>query len=191
AGLRVGNAEDHHIKTGTTVLVADKPFRASVDVMGGSPGSRETDLLAPDKAGEAIDALVLSGGSAFGLDAASGVMTFLEERGIGFKVMSHGMPAVVPIVPAAVLIDLGVGGSVKIRPDAECGYRAAATAATGIVAEGSVGAGAGATVGKSAGYQRAMKGGVGSASITSPDGLVVGALVAVNALGDVIDPGTG
>ncbi len=190
-GLKVGHVTLEQRPTGCTVVLAESGAVAGVDVRGSAPGTRETDLLNPVNSVERVHAVVLSGGSAFGLDAASGVMTFLEERGIGFKVMSHGMPAVVPIVPAAVLIDLGVGGSVKIRPDAECGYRAAATAATGIVAEGSVGAGAGATVGKSAGYQRAMKGGVGSASITLPDGLVVGALVAVNALGDVIDPGTG
>ena len=140
---------------------------------------------------ENVHAIVLAGGSAFGLDAASGVVRFLDERGIGFQVLSHGIPVAVPIVPAAVLIDLGVGGDPKVRPDAECGFRAA-TAATGApVEEGSVGAGAGATVGKVAGYQRAMKGGVGSAAVHMPDGLIVAALVAVNALGDVIDPASG
>jgi L-aminopeptidase/D-esterase-like protein len=139
-----------------------------------------------------VHAIVLAGGSAFGLDAASGVMRYLDERNIGFKVNGFNVgPINVPIVPAAILIDLAVGGNPKIRPTADCGYAAAMAATTGAVAEGNVGAGAGATIGKSAGPQRAMKGGLGSASITMPDGLIVAAIVAVNALGDVIDPATG
>jgi L-aminopeptidase/D-esterase-like protein len=190
-GLKVGHFTLTTRPTGCTVILAEGGAVAGVDVRGAAPGTRETDLLNPVNTVERVHAIVLSGGSAFGLDAASGAVRFLDERGIGFRVTSHGMPAVVPIVPAAVLIDLGVGGSVKIRPDAECGYRAASAATEAIVTEGSVGAGAGATVGKIAGYQRAMKGGVGSAAVTMSDGLVVAALVAVNALGDVIDPATG
>ena len=128
-----------------------------------------------------------SGGSAFGLDAASGVVRFLEERGVGFDV---GV-AKVPIVPTAVLFDLAVGDKPQVRPTAESGYRAAQTATNGSVAEGNAGAGAGATVGKIAGLARAMKGGLGTASIMLPDGLIVAALVAVNAVGDVLDPATG
>jgi L-aminopeptidase/D-esterase-like protein len=134
-----------------------------------------------------VHAIVLSGGSAFGLDAATGVMRYLEEKGIGFDV---GI-AKVPIVPAAILFDLSFGGKPSVRPTADCGYRAAQAATDGPVAEGNVGAGAGATVGKSAGPGRAMKAGIGTASITTADGLVVAALVAVNAGGDIIDPATG
>jgi len=133
-----------------------------------------------------VNAITLSGGSAYGLDAASGVMRWLEEHNIGYPVGASG---VVPIVPAAILFDLGFGGSPKIRPTADCGYKAAAAATTDPVKEGNVGAGAGATIGKSAG--RPMKAGIGSAAIRLPDGLVVAALVAVNAVGDVIDPATG
>src|SRR5262249_6584090 len=150
------------------------------------PGTRETDLLDPVNTIEQVHAIVFSGGSAFGLDAATGVVRYLEERGIGFD----ARVAKVPIVPAAILFDLGVGDP-KIRPTADCGYRAATAAATDPVQEGNVGAGAGATVGKLAGSKRAMKGGLGTASITLPDGLTVAALVAVNAAGDVVDPSTG
>jgi len=190
-GLRVGSFTLSQRPTGCTVVLAEAGATAGVDVRGAAPGTRETDLLNPTNTVEQVHAIVLSGGSAFGLDAATGVMRFLDERGVGFKVTSHGVPVVVPIVPAAVLIDLGVGGSAKIRPDADCGYRAATAATSAPVVEGSVGAGAGATIGKIAGYERAMKGGLGSASVTMADGLVVAALVAVNALGDVIDPMTG
>jgi L-aminopeptidase/D-esterase-like protein len=133
-----------------------------------------------------VHAIVLSGGSAFGLDAASGVVRYLEERGIGFDVRV----AKVPIVPAAILFDLTIGDA-KIRPSADCGYQAAHTATTEVVQEGNVGAGAGATVGKLAGLARAMKSGIGTAALTLPSGLTVAALVAVNAVGDVIDPATG
>jgi L-aminopeptidase/D-esterase-like protein len=135
-----------------------------------------------------VNAIVLAGGSAFGLDAAQGVVRYLDERKIGWPVGAAGR---VPIVPAAILFDLAFGGNPAIRPTADCGYRAAVAANTGAVAEGNVGAGAGATVGKTRGADRAMKSGLGSASITLPNGLVVAALAAVNALGDVIDPGTG
>jgi L-aminopeptidase/D-esterase-like protein len=190
-GLKVGHFTLSQRPTGCTVVLAEAGAIGGVDVRGAAPGTRETDLLNPVNSVENVHAIVLAGGSAFGLDAASGVMRFLDERGIGFKVTSHGIPVTVPIVPAAVLIDLGVGGNPKVRPDAECGFRAAAAATDGPVTEGSVGAGAGATVGKVAGYQRAMKGGLGTAAIKMPDGLIVAAMVAVNALGDVIDPATG
>jgi L-aminopeptidase/D-esterase-like protein len=134
-----------------------------------------------------VNAVVLSGGSAYGLDAASGTVRWLEEKNIGWKV---GQSGVVPIVPAAILFDLGFGGKPKVRPTAECGYLAAQAATDGPVAEGNVGAGAGATVGKM-GMGRSMKGGLGSAAITLPNGLVVAAIVASNAVGDIIDPETG
>jgi L-aminopeptidase/D-esterase-like protein len=190
-GLKVGHFTLSQRPTGCTVVLAEAGAIAGVDVRGAAPGTRETDLLNPVNTVERVHAIVLAGGSAFGLDAASGVMRFLDEKHIGFKVTSHGVPVTVPIVPAAVLIDLGVGGSPKIRPDADCGYRAATAATDRPVTEGSVGAGAGATVGKTAGFTRAMKGGLGSAAIVMPDGLIVAALAAVNALGDVIDPATG
>jgi L-aminopeptidase/D-esterase-like protein len=145
-------------------------------------------LLNPLNTVERVHAIVLTGGSAYGLDAAQGVVRYLEEKKIGFPIAG----TVVPIVPAAVLMDLGFGGNSRIRPTADCGYRAAAAASNGPVTEGNVGAGAGATVGKLAGSrERAMKAGLGSASIVLPSGLVVGAIVAVNAVGDVVDPATG
>ena len=150
----------------------------------GAPGTRETDLLDPLNLVDKVNAIVLSGGSAYGLDAAQGVVRYLEERNIGWRVGASG---VVPNVPAAVLQDLGFGGNPKIRPTADCGASAAAAATTGAVAEGNVGAGAGATVGKMGGG-RSVKGGLGSAAIALPNGLVVAAMVAVNAVGDVIDP---
>jgi len=158
---------------------------AGVDVRGGAPGTRETDLLAPENLIERVHAVLLSGGSAFGLDAAGGVMRWLEERGQGFVVSN----ACVPIVPAAVLFDLW-NGDLSIRPDAAAGYAACAAASGARPAQGNVGAGAGATVGKLFGIERAMKGGIGSASIRV-GGITVAALVAVNALGDVIDPADG
>lgn len=190
-GIKVGHVTLPDRPTGCTVVLTEDGATAGVDVRGAAPGTRETDLLDPVNSVQQIHAVVLAGGSAFGLDAASGVMQFLDDKGVGFKVASHGIPVNVPIVPAAILIDLGVGGSPKIRPDRECGYRAAATATGEPALEGSVGAGAGATVGKIAGFQRAMKGGVGSAAIRMPDGLIVAAIVAVNALGDIVDPATG
>jgi L-aminopeptidase/D-esterase-like protein len=173
--------------TGCTVILAERGAVASVDVRGGAPATRETDLLRPENLVQQVHAIVLSGGSAYGLDSATGVMKYLEERSIGYKTRA----AVVPIVPGASLIDLAFGGDAKVRPDAACGYRAAQAASTEPVREGNVGAGAGATVGKLFGMSRAMKAGVGSASIAMPDGLVVAALVAVNAFGDIIDPATG
>jgi len=186
-GLKVGHHTLAERPTGCTVILAEAGATAGVDVRGGAPGTRETDLLDPSNTIQRVHAVVLSGGSAFGLDAATGVMRFLEERGVGFDV---GV-ARVPIVPAAVLFDLAVGDMPHVRPTAESGYRAAQAASDGPVAEGNVGAGAGATVGKIAGPARGMKSGLGTASITLPDGLIVAALVAVNAVGDVLDPATG
>jgi len=186
-GLLVGHHTLAERPTGCTVILADGPVVAGVAQRGSAPGTRETDLLEPVNAVDRIDAVVLSGGSAFGLDVANGVMHWIDER--------HGRwsrrPTDVPTVPAAVLIDLWVGGKPSIRPGADCGYRAATAATRAPAAEGSIGAGAGATVGKLTGLDRAMKGGIGSAAVTLPDGLRVAALVAVNALGDVIDPATG
>jgi L-aminopeptidase/D-esterase-like protein len=187
AGLKVGHHTLAERPTGCTVVLAEKGAVAGVDVRGGAPGTRETDLLNPVNSVEKVQAIVLSGGSAFGLDTASGVMRYLEERGLGYP--TNVIP--VPIVPAAILFDLGVGGNPKIRPTADCGYRAATAATDGPVAEGNVGAGAGATVGKIGGPGRAMKTGIGTAAYTLPDGTIVAALVAVNAAGDVVDPSTG
>jgi L-aminopeptidase/D-esterase-like protein len=185
-GLKVGHHTLTERPTGCTVVIAEKGATAGVDVRGSAPGTRDTDLLAPTATVEQVHGILLSGGSAFGLEAAGGVMRYLEERGVGFTFGG----AVVPIVPAAILFDLGIGDP-KIRPTADCGFRAAGAATDGPVAEGNVGAGAGATVGKMGGRDRAMKGGIGSAAITLPNGLVVAALVAVNARGDVVDPSTG
>ena len=185
AGLRVGHFTDTRRPTGCTVVLTADGAVAGVDVRGAAPGTRETELLSPLNAVEQVHAIVLAGGSAFGLDAASGVMRWLDERGFGLQVG----PARVPIVPAAILFDLWVGDA-SIRPDAASGYAACEAASTEPVAEGNVGAGSGATVGKLFGIQRAMRGGIGSASVTV-GGITVGALVAVNAIGDVIDPGTG
>jgi L-aminopeptidase/D-esterase-like protein len=185
-GLLVGHAVRRERPTGCTVVLARDGAVAGVDVRGAAPGTRETDLLNPLNTVQQVHAIVLAGGSAFGLDAASGVVGWLEEQGIGFAVG----PARVPIVPAAILFDLGIGDS-AIRPDAACGGEGAPTASGAAVPQGTGGAGAGATVGKLHGLAHAMKGGVGSASIRLPDGLVVAALVAVNARGDVIDPATG
>jgi L-aminopeptidase/D-esterase-like protein len=189
AGIKVGHFTDSRRPTGCTVILCEEGAVGGVDVRGAAPGTRETNLLDPINAVQHVHAVVLSGGSAFGLDTATGVMRYLEERNIGFD----ARVARVPIVPAAILFDLGVGDS-KIRPDAEAGYKAAKDATSNAPAEGNVGAGAGATVGKLFGMNRAMKGGLGTASIKLSDGktsLTVGAIVAVNAVGDVIDPNTG
>jgi L-aminopeptidase/D-esterase-like protein len=187
AGIKVGHHTLTERPTGCTVVLTEAGAVAGVDVRGGAPGTRETDLLDPVNMVQKVHGLVLSGGSAFGLDAAGGVMRYLEEKGVGFD----AFVAKVPIVPAAILFDLGVGGNPKIRPTAECGYLAAQAATDGPVAEGNVGAGAGATIGKTGGPARSMKAGIGSAAIVLPGGLVVAALVAVNAVGDIIDPATG
>ena len=186
-GIRVGHATLTERPTGCTVVLVEGGAVGGVDVRGGAPGTRETDLLDPVNSVNVVHAVVLSGGSAFGLDVSSGVVRYLEERGIGFATSV----AKVPIVVQAILFDLATGGDPSVRPGAECGYEAAATAGTGPVGEGSVGAGAGATVGRLRGADRAMRGGVGTAAVTLADGLTVAALVAVNAIGDVVDPATG
>ncbi len=192
-GIKVGHVTLTERPTGCTVVLAKDGTTGSVDVRGGAPGTRETDLLNPVNDVQIVNAIVLSGGSAYGLDAASGTMKWLDEHHIGYPV---GTAGVVPIVPSAILIDLWFGGDPKIRPGADCGYRAAAAATSDPVKEGNVGAGAGATIGKMRGVTASgnagpMKAGVGSYAIKMPDGLVVAAMVAVNALGDVIDPATG
>ena len=185
-GIEVGHAQDLRALTGCTVVLCRKGATAGVDSRGGAPGTRETDLLKPGNLVQKVQAILLAGGSAFGLDAAAGVMRYLEEKQAGFKTRE----AFVPIVPAAILYDLGVGES-KIRPNAEMGYQACLNASKNETAEGVVGAGAGASVGKMLGNKQAMKSGIGSASIHIGRGIVVGALAAVNALGDVYDPNTG
>ena len=187
AGIEVGHHELDGLPTGCTVVLAREGAVAGVDVRGSAPGTRETDLLDPENTVERVHAVVLSGGSAFGLAAADGTVRFLEEAGIGYPVG----PFRVPIVPAAILFDLGVQGPGAVRPGADCGYRAAAVAGSDPVRRGNAGAGAGATVGKSRGLARAMKGGTGSASLRSADGLVVAALIAVNAVGDIVNPADG
>jgi L-aminopeptidase/D-esterase-like protein len=191
-GVKVGSVTLSERPTGCTAILFKEGTTGSVDVRGGAPGTRETDLLNPVNNVQIVNAISLAGGSAFGLDAASGVMKWLDEKNIGYPVGASG---VVPIVPAAILFDLGFGDNPKIRPGADCGYKAAGLASEAPVQEGNVGAGAGATVGKTGGGRGpgggAMKAGIGSAAIRLPNGLVVAALVAVNAVGDIIDPWTG
>ena len=186
-GIKVGHFTLAERPTGCTVILVDGDAVGGVSQRGGAPGTRETDLLNPLNMVDKVNAVVLAGGSAFGLEAATGTVRWLEEHNIGWP----AGPARVPIVPAAILFDLGVGGNPKVRPTADCGYKAAEAATTAPVAEGTVGAGAGATVGKLGGAGRSTKSGLGSASITLPSGLVVAAIVAVNAVGDIIDPATG
>ncbi|NOY98196.1 MAG: P1 family peptidase [Chloroflexi bacterium] len=185
-GIEAGHAQDVEALTGCTVILCRKGAVGGVDQRGGAPGTRETDLLKPVNLVGKVHAVLLTGGSAFGLDAAGGVMRYLEENKIGFDA---GV-ARVPIVPAAVLFDLALG-SASVRPDAEMGYRAAASASSDAPAEGNVGAGTGASVGKILGMKQAMKSGLGTASMDIGGGVIVGALVAVNAFGDVVDPRTG
>lgn len=182
----MGHAQDENGITGCTVVICKKGATGGVDQRGGAPGTRETDLLKPMHLVEKIHAVVLAGGSAFGLDAASGVMKYLEEQKIGFNTGY----ARVPIVSSAILYDLGIGDP-KCRPDAEMGYAACKNASTTAIRQGNFGAGIGATVGKIYGMASAMKSGIGSACIELGQGAYVGALVAVNAFGDVIDPSTG
>ena len=186
-GLEVGQFTDPRRPTGCSVVIARTGAVGGVDVRGAAPGTRETDLLDPANLVGVVHAVLLTGGSAWGLDAAGGVMRWLEEEGVGLYVGS-APGQVVPIVPAAVLFDLHVGDA-RIRPDAAAGY-AACQAAGDEVAQGNAGAGAGATVGKLFGMPYAMKGGIGTASVTL-EGVTVGALIAVNALGDVVDPAAG
>jgi L-aminopeptidase/D-esterase-like protein len=185
-GIEVGHAQDDSALTGCTVILSRKGAVAGVDVRGGAPGTRETDLLNPINLVDKIHAVMLAGGSAFGLDSASGVMRYLDERKIGFNTGA----AKVPIVPAAILYDLNVGRA-DVRPDLEMGYRACLAASSKVVAEGNVGAGTGASVGKLLGVKQAMKSGLGSASISIGSGLVVGALAVANTFGDVVNPNTG
>jgi L-aminopeptidase/D-esterase-like protein len=185
-GVRVGHHTLSERPTGCTVVLIDGDAVGGVSQRGGAPGTRETDLLNPLNVVDKVNAVVLSGGSAFGLDAATGVVRWLEERGVGWPTAAGR----VPIVSGAILFDLGVGGNPKIRPTADCGYRAAQGATDRPAEEGSIGAGAGATVGKFGGG-RSMKAGIGSAAIALPSGLIVAAIVAVNAVGDIIDPATG
>jgi L-aminopeptidase/D-esterase-like protein len=185
-GLRVGHWTNLESATGCTVVLCPHGAVAGVDVRGGAPGTRETDLLNPTCVVETVNAIVLAGGSAFGLAAADGVMQWLEEHSYGYNV---GI-AKVPIVPAAILFDLGIGSS-TIRPTASAGYAACEAATDGAVAQGNVGAGTGATVGKRLGPLLAMKGGLGTASRQIEGGVIVAALVAVNAIGDVRDLRTG
>jgi L-aminopeptidase/D-esterase-like protein len=185
-GVLVGHYTYQDRPTGCTVVTSADAFAAGVDVRGGAPGTRETDLLRAENLVDRINSVFLSGGSAFGLDTAGGISRFLEEQGRGYATAS----AKVPIVCGAILYDLGLGDP-KIRPDARAGFEAARIASSDPVAEGNVGAGAGCTVGKLLGMGYAMKAGLGSWSIRLPDGLTVGALAAVNAVGDIIDPASG
>lgn len=185
AGLQAGHATDREAATGCTVILCPEGAVAGADVRGGAPGTRETDLLAPGRTVERVHAVLLTGGSAFGLDAAGGVMRYLEERGVGFDTGA----ARIPIVPAAVLYDLEVGRADR-RPDWEMGYEACKCASAEPPEQGLVGAGTGATVGKLLGMAHAMPGGVGAASVKI-GGVTVAALVAVNAVGNVVDHHTG
>jgi L-aminopeptidase/D-esterase-like protein len=187
-GIKVGSVTLPGGTTGCTVILVDgEGVPGGVSQRGGAPGTRETDLLSPLNMVDKVNAVVLSGGSAFGLDAATGTSKWLEEHNIGWDVRI----AKVPIVPAAILFDLPIGQNAKNHPGADCGYKAVAAATTDPVAMGTVGAGAGATVGKMGGPGTSMKGGLGSAALRMPDGLIVAAIVAVNAAGDIVDPDTG
>jgi L-aminopeptidase/D-esterase-like protein len=186
SGIEVGHAQNAKALTGCTVVLCRKGATCGVDVRGGAPGTRETDLLNPVNLVQKVHAIMLAGGSAYGLDAASGAMRYLEEHKIGFNTGA----ARVPIVPSAILFDLGLGQS-NIRPDAQMGYAACVAASSKAVAEGNMGAGTGASVGKIFGQKQAMKSGIGSASLSIGGGVVVGALVAVNSFGDVVDPSSG
>ena len=185
-GIRVGHAQDAEAITGCTVVMCEDGAIGGVDQRGGAPGTRETDAMHPMHLVEQVHAVVLAGGSAFGLDSAGGAARYLEERGIGFDVRV----ARVPIVPAAILFDLGIGRA-DVRPDAAMGYQACLNASADPPAEGSVGAGIGCTVGKILGMPQAMKSGIGCASLNIGSGILVGAIAAVNAFGDIVDPNTG
>lgn len=186
AGIRVGHVTNRVGGTGCTVVLCPGGAVGGVDVRGAAPGTRETDLLRPGNLVQQVHGILLSGGSAFGLDAAAGVMRYLEEQGVGYETRV----AKVPIVPAAILFDLAVGDAAA-RPGADDGYRACQLATAGNVEEGTVGAGTGCTVGKSLGMERAVKGGIGTASRALSGGIYVGAIMAVNAFGDVVDPASG
>jgi L-aminopeptidase/D-esterase-like protein len=185
-GIKVGHAQDEQALTGCTVALCESGAVGGVDQRGGAPGTRETDLLRPMHLVQQVHAVLLAGGSAFGLDAASGVMRYLEEVGVGYDTRI----AKVPIVPGAILFDLGLGDS-AVRPDAEMGYAACQAAGSDRPPEGNHGAGMGAAVGAILGDSNRTKAGVGTASIEVGAGVIVGALVVVNAFGDVVDPATG
>ena len=185
-GIRVGHSQDLNALTGCTVILCDRPAIAGVDQRGGAPGTRETDLLRPLHLVQHINAVFLSGGSAFGLDATAGVVRYLEERGIGFDTRD----AKVPIVPAAIIYDLGIGRA-DVRPDADMAYQACINANNKPCEQGNVGAGTGATVGKIFGIDGAMKSGIGTSCIEIAGGIRIGAIVVVNPFGDIIDPNTG
>ena len=185
-GIRVGHWTNVEAGTGCTVILCEDAVSVGVDVRGAAPATRETDLLRAGSLVGRAHAILLTGGSAFGLDAATGVMRFLEERGVGFEMRA----ARVPIVTAAALFDLGIGRS-DIRPDASAGYAACSSASDAAPEEGSVGAGTGATVAKRFGPDSALKGGIGTAARTLEDGTLVAALVAVNAVGSIYDPWSG
>ncbi len=186
AGIRVGHWTNSEAAKGCSVVLCPEGATASVDVRGGATGARETELLRPGHLVTQVHAVLLTGGSAYGLDAATGVMRWLEERGHGYPVTG----GVVPIVPAAVLFDLPVG-RFDVRPDAAAGYAACEAAGEGAIEEGSVGAGTGATAGKALGIERAIKGGIGTASERTASGVTVAALIAVNSFGEVIDGDSG
>lgn len=185
-GIEVGHYTDLNNATGCTVILAKEGAVGGVDVRGSSPGTRETDLLRSENSVDTIQGIVLSGGSAYGLSAADGVMKYLEARDIGHRVGD----IIVPIVPAAILFDLGLVTS-EVRPGSDEGYYAASIARTGSVEQGSVGAGTGAIVGKALGRDNGMKGGIGTASLDLGDEVIVSSLVAVNAIGSIVDPDTG
>ena len=180
-GITVGHASDFKALTGCTIILCEEGAIGVVDIRGTATGTRQIDALTQIHLVDKIHAILLSGGSAFGLDAAGGVMAYLEERGKGFDVVKTK----IPIVPTAVIFDFGIG-DFRVRPDRKMGYQACLNASK-KVEEGSVGVGTGATVGKLFGIERAMKGGVGTSSIRGPKGIIVGALVVVNAFGDVLD----
>jgi L-aminopeptidase/D-esterase-like protein len=183
AGIRVGHASDYDALTGCTVILCDGGAVGGVDIRGAATGTEEMDVLRPEHVTDRVHAVVLAGGSAFGLEAASGVRRFLEHRGVGFQTGA----AVVPIVPCAILYDLAIGKA-NVRPTREMGEAAAAAATSDAVKPGAVGAGTGATVGKIFGMAQAMKSGVGSVTVSLTDSVHVSALVAVNCFGDVRDP---
>ncbi len=185
-GIRVGHAQNEQALTGCTVILCEKGAVGGVDQRGGAPGTREVDALHPMHLVTKVHGIMLAGGSAFGLEAATGTMRYLEEKGVGFDTHIYK----VPIVPSAILFDLGIGDP-KVRPDAAMGYQACLNASEEPPAEGNVGAGTGATVGKILGMGQCMKSGIGTASMEIGAGVVVGAIVAVNAFGDVIDPTSG
>ena len=185
-GVKVGHSQNMEALTGCTVILTEAGAVGGVDQRGGAPGTRETDALRPMHMVNKIHGIVLSGGSAFGLDAASGVMKYLEEKNIG---VNTGV-AKVPIVPSAILFDLGIGKS-NVRPDAQMGYEACLNATESNQEQGNVGAGTGASVGKILGMKQAMKSGIGTASMEIGNGVIVGAIIAVNAFGDVVSPAEG